>query len=77
MVNIARRYNRALGIAEFIAEGHNIEETKEEFGVSGCTINRDLYFLAGQGYGKESQRNIELCNKARLQLKSRKKPVTN
>ena len=75
MANIAKRYNRALGIAEFIAEGHGIEETKEEFGVSKDIISRDLTFLAGQGYGKELERNQKLYKKAKLQLKSSKKPV--
>ena len=76
MANIAKRYNRALGIAEFIAEGHSIKETIEEFGVSKDTISNDLNFLVGEGYGKEYERNLKLYRKAKLQLKSRKKRLT-
>lgn len=62
------RYNRAVGIAQFILEGHTIEETKEEFRVSKTTISRDLNFLAQYGYGKEQEKNLELYKKTKIQL---------
>ena len=33
-----KRYYRAVGVAEFIVEGHTIAETEEEFGITKCTI---------------------------------------
>lgn len=62
------RYNRAIGIAEFIIEGHTLKETMDEFGVKKDTISRDLVFLAQYGYGEEAKRNQELYRKAKIQL---------
>lgn len=66
-----KRYNRAYGIAEFIAEGHTIQEAEEEFGVSSRTISRDLIFLADYGYGEQLKRNFKLYQKAKNQLHSK------
>lgn len=68
MANIKKRYNRAVGIAEFIAEGHSIRQTKEEFRISKDTIRKDLEFLATYGYGKENERNMLLYQKAKMYL---------
>ena len=68
MTNIEKRYYRSISVAEFIAEGHTIDETKEEFEISKDTIRRDLNFLADYGYGKENKRNLLLYQKAKKQL---------
>lgn len=68
MTNIEKRYYRSIGVAEFIAEGHSIAETKEEFGISKDTIGKDLKFLAEYGYGEENKRNMLLYQKAKMQL---------
>lgn len=39
------RYNRAVGVAEFIIEGHTKNETAEEFGIAKTTVYHDLEFL--------------------------------
>ena len=62
------RYDRAVDIAQFIAEGHTLKQTIEEFRLSGRTISRDLDFLAQYGYGEENKRNIRLYLKAKAQL---------
>lgn len=62
------RYNRAVGIAEFIIEGHTIKETIEEFQVSKETIKRDMIFLQGYGMGEQLKRNEELFKKVQNQL---------
>ena len=64
----SKRYNRAVGIAEFIAEGHTIREVKDEFKISRQTMERDLNFLAQCGYGEEAKKNINLYKRAKLQL---------
>ena len=68
-----RRYYRAVEIANFIIEGHTLAETADEFGLSKCTIQRDLEFLIQNGYGEESNRNIKLYKKAKIQLQKNKK----
>lgn len=72
-MNYQRKYNRAIGIAEYIAQGHGIKETKEEFGVSKDTIHRDLIFLANEGYGEELKRNQRLYVKAKKELQIRQR----
>lgn len=64
----SKRYNRAVGIAEFIVEGHTIRETIDEFRVSKETIKRDLIFLQGYGIGEQAKRNEELFKKVQVQL---------
>ena len=71
MANIEKRYYRAIGVAEFIAEGHSIAETKEEFRISKDTIRKDLNFLAEYGYGKENEKNMLLYQKAKKTLSRR------
>lgn len=73
MANIERRYYRSIGVAEFIAEGHSIAETKEEFGISKETIRKDLKFLAEYGYGKENERNMLLYQRAKMSLSGKGK----
>ena len=62
------KYYRAVGIAEFIIEGHTLDETKEEFRISKDTITRDLNFLLSCLYGNHEY-NIKLYIKAKQQLK--------
>ena len=40
-----KRYNRAVGVAEYILEGNTKKEAMKEFRVSRDTIDRDLDFL--------------------------------
>lgn len=62
-------YYRAIGIAEYIIEGHNITQTQEEFGVSRDTISKSLDCLRTFGsFGKELNRNQLLYVKAKQQL---------
>ena len=63
-----KHYNRAVGIAEFILEGHSIKETSEEFRVSKDLVCRDLEFLAGYGYGEELRNNRILYLKAKKKI---------
>ncbi len=64
-----KRYYRAVGVAEFIVEGHTIAETEEEFGITKCTIQRDLQYLSHFGYGEELAKNQKLFIRAKVQLK--------
>lgn len=62
------RYNRSVGIAEFIIEGNTKKETMKEFKISKDTIDRDLEFLRNCYYGNE-KRNLQLYIKVKNQLK--------
>lgn len=66
----SKRYNRAVGVAEFIIEGHTISQTMEEFRISKDTIQRDLKYLGENDYGINGKRNLELYKKAKIQLHS-------
>lgn len=63
-----RRYYRAYAIAEFIAEGHTIQQVKDEFRVSKGTIEGDLTLLSQSGYGKDLEKNLKMYRKAKMQL---------
>ena len=63
-----KRYNRAVGIAEFILEGNTKKEAMKEFRVSRDTIDRDLEFLKNCYYRNE-KRNLQLYIKVKKQLK--------
>ena len=63
-----KRYNRAVGFAEYILEGNTKKETIKEFRVSRDTIDRDLVFLKNCHYGNE-KRNLQLYIKVKKQLK--------
>ena len=63
-----KRYNRAVGIAEFILEGNTKKEAMKEFRVSRDTIDRDLEFLKNCYYGNE-KRNLKLYIVVKKQLK--------
>lgn len=63
-----RRYYREVGIAEFIIEGHTLDQTVEEFGIGKTTIRTDLQDLFQEGLGEEAKRNQELYKKAKIQL---------
>ena len=63
-----KRYNRAVGVAEFIIEENTIKETREEFGISKNTIERDLEFLKICRLG-DVKRNVQLYIDAKKQLK--------
>lgn len=63
-----KRYNRAVGIAQFILEGNTKKEAIKEFRVSRDTIDRDLDFLKNCYYGNE-KRNLQLYIKVKKQLK--------
>ena len=54
-----KRYNRAVGVAEYILEGNTKKEAMKEFRVSRDTIDRDLDFLKNCYYGNE-KRNLQL-----------------
>ena len=62
------RYNRAVGVAEFIIEGNTIKKTREEFNISRETIERNLEFLVHCLLG-DRNRNIKLYIDAKKQLK--------
>lgn len=62
-----KRYNRAVGIAEFIIEGNTKQETVEEFRVSRDTIDRDLEFLRTCLWG-DKEGNLKLYTKAKKQF---------
>lgn len=62
------RYYRAIAEAEYIAEGHILDEAVKEFRVGKTTIRNDLEYLAHYGYGEENERNLELYKKAKKQL---------
>ena len=68
MITGKKRYRRAISIAEFIAEGHTLKQTSEEFRISDATVKRDLEFLISQGNLEEYNRNVKLYKKAKLQL---------
>ena len=40
-----KKYYRAVGVAEFIIEGHTIKQTTNEFRISSDTITKDLKYL--------------------------------
>ena len=63
-----KRYNRAVGVAEYILEGNTKKEAMKEFRVSRDTIDRDLDFLKNCYYGNE-KRNLQLYIKVKKQLK--------
>lgn len=63
-----KKYNRAVGIAEFIIEGNTRKDAAEEFNVSTCTIERDLNFLACCEIGNP-KRNLKLYAKAKEVLR--------
>lgn len=63
-----KRYNRDVGIAEFILEGNTKKEAMKEFRVSRDTIDRDLEFLKNCYYRNE-KRNLQLYIKVKKQLK--------
>ena len=62
------RYNKAVGYANYILEGHTLKETAEEFQVAKDTVHRYLYELNNYGYGEEAKKNIELLRKVVKQL---------
>ncbi len=62
-----KRYNRAVGVAEYILEGNTKKEAMKEFRVSRDTIDRDLDFLKNCYYGNE-KRNLQLYIKVKKQL---------
>ena len=59
-----KRYNRAVGVAEYILEGNTKKEAMKEFRVSRDTIDRDLDFLKNCYYGNE-KRNLQLYIKVK------------
>lgn len=64
------RYNRALGVTEFIIEGHTEAEAAEEFGIAQTTVRSDLEFLfhySGCSY-VEQEKNSKLYIKAKKRL---------
>ena len=63
-----KRYNRAVGVAEYIFEGNTKKEAIKKFRVSRDTIDRDLEFLRNCHYGNE-KRNLQLYIKVKNQLK--------
>lgn len=71
MTNYTKRYNRDLGIVEFIVEGHTMKQTAEEFKVSEATVNRALKFIITQGDREEHERNVRLYKKAKMQLRKK------
>ena len=63
-----KRYNRSVGVAEYILEGNTKKEEIKEFRVSRDTIDRDLELLRNCHCGDE-KRNLQLYIKAKKQLK--------
>ena len=63
-----KRYNRAVGIAEFIIEGNTKKEAMKEFRVSRDTIDRDLELLRNCHCGDE-KRNLQLYIDVKKQFK--------
>jgi len=64
----SKRFYRARNIAIFIAEGHTLTETEEEFSLGATAIRSHLYFLANEGYGEELKKNRQLYLEAKRQL---------
>ncbi len=63
-----KKYYRAVGVAEFIIEGHTIKQTTNEFRISSDTITKDLKYLVSCEYGNQKE-NIKLYVRAKKQLK--------
>lgn len=63
------RYNRAVGIAQYIVEENAaIKKVKEEFNISKETIEKDLDFLKHCPLGDEKE-NKQLYDEAKKQLR--------
>ena len=73
---ISKRRNRQIGVAQCILEGKSMKQTAAEYGISRCTVKRDLEELYWDGYGKdekEADKNRVLAYRALKAIESRTK----
>lgn len=69
-----KRKYRQIGIAQCILEGKSTRQAAEEYGISRCTVKRDLEELYWNGYGndeKEANKYRVLAYKALKVIESR------